>query len=126
VVSNANLTLTITNALSFGGNNSINNTSTVSGFRINAKTVSATNNITLRGDIAATNTLTLSSNTNVITGNITAGGTTSVGGSITGSVTTTGSFSSVYAVTVTGAISATDITSAEGQHLWRRPDCQHR
>jgi MSHA biogenesis protein MshQ len=114
VVSNANLTLTVTNALSFGGNNSINASSTASGFKINAKTVSATNNITLKGDIAATNTLTLSSNTNAIGGNITAGGTTSVGGSITGTVTTTGSFSSVYATTVTGSISASDITTSGG------------
>jgi MSHA biogenesis protein MshQ len=114
VVSNANLTLTVTNALSFGGGNNINTSSTANGFKINAKTVSATNNITLKGDIAATNTLTLSSNTNAITGNITAGGTTSVGGSITGAVTTTGSFSSGYATTVTGAISASDITSAGG------------
>jgi MSHA biogenesis protein MshQ len=114
IVSNANLTLTVTNALTFGGNNSINTSSTASGFKINAKTVNATNNITLKGDIAATNALTLSSNTNAITGNITAGGTTSVGGSITGSVTTTGSFSSVWATTVTGAVSASDIATSGG------------
>lgn len=117
VVSNANLTLTVTNDLSFGGNNSINTSSTASGFKIGAKTVSATNNITLKGDIAATNTLTLSSNTNAITGNITAGGTTSVGGSITGSVTTAGRFSSVWATTVTGAISASDITTSGGSNF---------
>lgn len=112
VVSNANLTLSITNGLSFGGNNSIN--STAAGFKITAQTVNASNNITLKGDITSTGSLTLSSGINSITGNITAGGNVSIGGVLTGTLTTTGSLTPTYATTISGNISATSITSAGG------------
>jgi len=114
VVSNANLTLTVTNTLTVGGNNNLNISGSVSGFSIQAKTVTGSNNINLKGNLNATTSLTLSSNTNSITGNISAGGNVSLGGVVTGSLTTTGTLTTQWATTITGDISATGVSSGGG------------
>jgi len=113
VVSNANLTLTVTNVLSLGGNNSINSGS-VSGFAIQANSVSASNAIMLNGNLNATGTLTLSSNGNNITGNVSASGNVTIGGTVTGKVTCSGALSTQWASSITGDISAGSIASGGG------------
>jgi cytoskeletal protein CcmA (bactofilin family) len=114
VVSNANLTLTVSNGLNFGGSNDLNFSSPAVGFVINAQTVTvtATNNINLNGSINASGALTLGGNANSIVGNVSAGGNMLIGGRVTGSVTATGSLSTQWATTISGNVSAASIQSA--------------
>ncbi|MDR3370374.1 DUF6701 domain-containing protein [Rhodoferax sp.] len=113
VVSNANLTLTVTNGVNFGGNNNINISNPVAGFVLYAQTVtvSSSNNINLNGGINTSGSLTLSGGANNITGNLSAGGDILIGGTVTGTVTASGSLVTQWATTITGNVSASSIQS---------------
>ena len=114
-VSNANLTWTVNGTLKFSSGNTINTSSTVSGFAINAKDVGAPNALQLFGNLTATNDMAIKSNANSITGNLVAGGRIDLGGSLTGTLQAGGVVTTQYATQVTGNISAgTSFTSGGG------------